>query len=290
MIFIQPEEETLNMDLDDLLMMKGVLDVNWRTLDIRWTLFNGQSFRWMKRASSNEQHMIAVGVVGPYVLELSQNLQPTSITGDHDDKPKQSRSMKRSPADSSNRKIRDSIGSIKRSRSSEDDAETGENETAAKKQKLDRKSSNEVDQRVHWRLLNPLTCQQIKKDCQPNVLKDLIQQRLHTYFQLEVDLEELYREWCEKDPVFKKLSEKYSGVRIMQQDLTENLFSFICSSNNNIQRIGVLVRSLAMIYGRFLYHDCELGKFFQFPNIKDLSVSDKNYSVQGMISILFSFI
>lgn len=59
---------------------------------------------------------------------------------------------------------------------------------------------------------------------------------LRKYFRLDVSLEEHYAQWSEKDPHFKKAAEKFTGVRILSQDPVENLFSFICSSNNNIAR------------------------------------------------------
>lgn len=59
---------------------------------------------------------------------------------------------------------------------------------------------------------------------------------LRKYFRLDVSLEEHYAQWSKKDPHFKKAAVKFTGVRILSQDPVENLFSFICSSNNNIAR------------------------------------------------------
>jgi 3-methyladenine DNA glycosylase/8-oxoguanine DNA glycosylase len=59
---------------------------------------------------------------------------------------------------------------------------------------------------------------------------------LRKYFRLDVSLEEHYAQWSKMDPHFKKAAEKFTGVRILSQDPVENLFSFICSSNNNIGR------------------------------------------------------
>ena len=59
---------------------------------------------------------------------------------------------------------------------------------------------------------------------------------LQDYFQLNVDLVKFYDEWAHVDPVFKDISVKFSGVRMLRQDPVENIFAFICSSNNNIQR------------------------------------------------------
>ena len=52
----------------------------------------------------------------------------------------------------------------------------------------------------------------------------------------QVNLGQFYGEWSKVDPVFKDVSVKFSGVRMLRQDPVENTFSFICSANNNIQR------------------------------------------------------
>ncbi|KAG1649710.1 26S proteasome non-ATPase regulatory subunit 3 [Nymphon striatum] len=60
---------------------------------------------------------------------------------------------------------------------------------------------------------------------------------LRDYLQLDVDLKALYKNWSDADSNFKKLAPVFKGIRMLRQDPTENLISFICSSNNNISRI-----------------------------------------------------
>ena len=91
---------------------------------------------------------------------------------------------------------------------------------------------------------------------------------INDYFQLAIDLKELYRTWSDRDPIFHGLQERFSGIRILRQDPWENLIScvvfvsyphprtmtiskcvrFICSSNNNISRISKMVKSLCTNY------------------------------------------
>lgn len=59
---------------------------------------------------------------------------------------------------------------------------------------------------------------------------------LSNYFRLDVSLEELCKKWAVADQHFEKSQNEMNGVRILDQEVVENLFSFICSSNNNIQR------------------------------------------------------
>jgi len=47
-----------------------------------------------------------------------------------------------------------------------------------------------------------------------------------------------------------KKAPKFMGVRMLRQDPWENLISFICSTNNNISRIGQMVSSLTSTYLR----------------------------------------
>lgn len=67
---------------------------------------------------------------------------------------------------------------------------------------------------------------------------------LKDYFQFDVDVLDLYRQWSKKDQNFSKLKTNFSGIRMLRQDPVENLFSFICSQNNNIKRISQLVDKL----------------------------------------------
>ncbi len=93
---------------------------------------------------------------------------------------------------------------------------------------------------------------------------------LSDYFQLDVKVKDLYESWCSSDPAFKKVAETFSGVRILRQDPVENLFSFICSSNNHISRIGSMVEKLCENYGESL-GDLDDKEFFCFPTIEALA-------------------
>lgn len=59
---------------------------------------------------------------------------------------------------------------------------------------------------------------------------------LKGYFHLDLNLEQYYKEWSKSDPYFAEASKQFYGIRILQQDVIENIFSFICSSNNHISR------------------------------------------------------
>jgi N-glycosylase/DNA lyase len=48
---------------------------------------------------------------------------------------------------------------------------------------------------------------------------------LRDYFQLDVDLPNLYDEWSKRDPVFAKLRSRFVGIRMLRQDPWENLVS-----------------------------------------------------------------
>ena len=96
------------------------------------------------------------------------------------------------------------------------------------------------------------------------------EEQLRDYFQLTTNLSQLYREWSDNDSIFEKLSSTYQGVRILRQDPVENLFSFICSANNNISRISRMVEKMCTHYGDLV---CKLGDdgYFSFPPLEALS-------------------
>ena len=50
---------------------------------------------------------------------------------------------------------------------------------------------------------------------------------IRDYFQLDIDLIELYEEWSKRDPVFCSLRHRFSGIRILRQDPFECLLSYV---------------------------------------------------------------
>ncbi|XP_076038679.1 8-oxoguanine DNA glycosylase [Oratosquilla oratoria] len=92
---------------------------------------------------------------------------------------------------------------------------------------------------------------------------------LNDYFQMHIPLEERYHDWSKVDHNFSIVSPQFPGVRMLKQDPVENVFSFICSSNNNIVRISQLVEKLCRLYGTPLI---ELDNFtwYAFPSVTAL--------------------
>ena len=76
-----------------------------------------------------------------------------------------------------------------------------------------------------------------------------IESDLRDYFQLSQPLGPLYARWAAADPRMAAVAAALPGMRVLRQDPVECLFSFICSSNNNIARIGGMLRALRAQYG-----------------------------------------
>ena len=112
------------------------------------------------------------------------------------------------------------------------------------------------------------------------------------YFMLDrVHLSELDALWASKDGLYKRVRGYVSGARMLRQDPVETLFSFICSQNNHISRIGGMVNKLAGMYGRRIEVDGDAEEiqkyrelygrdskgaavdttFYAFPSLRELS-------------------
>ena len=93
-----------------------------------------------------------------------------------------------------------------------------------------------------------------------------LRSKLREYFQLEVDFAALSEEWCAEDETTQlddttarpigtthdamvEIVGVLSGMHILRQEPNECLFSFICSSNNNISRITLMLDRLRAAYG-----------------------------------------
>ncbi|XP_049879687.1 N-glycosylase/DNA lyase [Pectinophora gossypiella] len=100
--------------------------------------------------------------------------------------------------------------------------------------------------------------------------EDLYKKLLQDYFRLDVNLSEYYKEWSEKDELFRSVCKQFYGIRMLNQEPVENLFSFICSQNNHISRISSLVEKLCTHYGEVI---CEYEgiTYHAFPEAEKLS-------------------
>ncbi|XP_009198520.1 N-glycosylase/DNA lyase isoform X5 [Papio anubis] len=90
------------------------------------------------------------------------------------------------------------------------------------------------------------------------------------YFQLDVTLAQLYHHWGSVDSHFQEVAQKFQGVRLLRQDPIECLFSFICSSNNNIARITGMVERLCQAFGPRLIQLDDVT-YHGFPSVQALA-------------------
>ncbi|TYZ68531.1 hypothetical protein PybrP1_000155 [[Pythium] brassicae (nom. inval.)] len=81
---------------------------------------------------------------------------------------------------------------------------------------------------------------------------DSAREELTHYFRLEADAALLYTAWMQTQDAMAQLIQHLPGHRLVRQDPVECLFAFICSSNNNIQRIQQMVDKLRATYGTLL--------------------------------------
>ena len=108
---------------------------------------------------------------------------------------------------------------------------------------------------------------------------------LERYFRLDVDLAAVRRELAERDTHMGHLFERFSGLRLLKQDPTETLLSFICSAANSIPRIEVSVEKLALAYGRRI---CMLDGvcYHEFPSL-DVFTKEQPHSVNCVAGLGF---
>ncbi|XP_063076616.1 N-glycosylase/DNA lyase isoform X1 [Engraulis encrasicolus] len=95
---------------------------------------------------------------------------------------------------------------------------------------------------------------------------------LRDYFQLNIQLESLYKDWGQQDEHFRKIASVFTGVRMLRQEPVECLFSFICSSNNHISRIQGMVERLCHSLGPRLA-TIEDTHYHDFPTLHALADS-----------------
>lgn len=90
------------------------------------------------------------------------------------------------------------------------------------------------------------------------------------YFDLDRDYAEIKRDIAEADPRLAPVMERFGGLRILNQEFTETLLSFIISQNKNIPQIKKIVRSICEDFGREGGEVC--GRHYRtFPDAERLA-------------------
>lgn len=95
----------------------------------------------------------------------------------------------------------------------------------------------------------------------------------HDYFRLNVDLEPLCDGFLASDPDLSEALGQFRGLRVLRQDPTECLFSFICTSAAPLHRIRKSVAGLCAGYGEKIV-DRDGTSFDLFPMVERLAESD----------------
>uniref|UniRef100_A0A8C9GK86 DNA-(apurinic or apyrimidinic site) lyase n=1 Tax=Piliocolobus tephrosceles TaxID=591936 RepID=A0A8C9GK86_9PRIM len=85
---------------------------------------------------------------------------------------------------------------------------------------------------------------------------------IHNFFNLDFPLTKYINMWKKKNQRMNEITKKITGLRILKTDPVEAFFGFLCSSNNNIPRITLMIECLKRRYGKFM-----ASVFFQNGNI-----------------------
>lgn len=94
------------------------------------------------------------------------------------------------------------------------------------------------------------------------------------YFRLDVNLNEECLKWTKAHKHFREVAKNNAtAIRQLDQDPVENLFSFICSQNNHINRISSLVDKLGSLYGNHIA-DIDGVSYYTFPAVEKLATPD----------------
>lgn len=125
---------------------------------------------------------------------------------------------------------------------------------------------SQSNNQLHYNVLNPSSIEDTKlsskrrkklsSDNNEHTDTSSYESLLSDYLRLNENLEELYSDWSSRDPNFKNSAEKFFGIRMLKQDPVENIFSFICSTNNNIFRYEILHFKFKSLFR--LHHLCDL--------------------------------
>jgi N-glycosylase/DNA lyase len=87
-------------------------------------------------------------------------------------------------------------------------------------------------------------------------------------FRFDDKYDRIMKEISGKDSIIDNVTKKYLGLRIMRQRPIQCIISFLCSSNNNIPRIRLILRNLSKKFGKKVEWDG--NEFYTFPSLLTL--------------------
>ena len=107
-------------------------------------------------------------------------------------------------------------------------------------------------------------------------VEDKDEEYFKTYFDLKKDYSEIVSfAFSEKDEIVRKSAALGKGVRILRQDKTETLFSFIVSQNNNIARIKGIIERLCAALGEKREFMGE--EYYAFPSVVSMAKASLDF-------------
>ncbi|KAK6132339.1 hypothetical protein DH2020_033899 [Rehmannia glutinosa] len=116
--------------------------------------------------------------------------------------------------------------------------------------------------------------------------EDMARIDLFDFLNMGISLNEMWSEFKASDERFAELALYLEGARVLRQDPLECLIQFICSSNNNIQRITKMVDFISS-KGEFLGN---VGgyDFFEFPTLERLALVSEAELREAGLNILLA--
>ncbi|MDH7601433.1 MAG: DNA glycosylase [Armatimonadota bacterium] len=101
-------------------------------------------------------------------------------------------------------------------------------------------------------------------------LPDEDEMLVRDYLRLDDDVESIYRHLSAADEYMAGLIRRFYGLRLLRQEPTETLLSFVCSAVNSIPRISAAIEALSLRYGDLV---CEQAGscYYSFPSVEKLA-------------------